>query len=163
MNIRFYLTVEILEHDTTPSLGCASRKLKRPMLATTFSMTPAWYRRGSAPATFVGAGDDGLVLVRPELSLPIGTVSTVRDTFPYVPIHVPTGRDRLSNLRILQMRVGDCVRYGYRTGMTLRSTFEACPTTELRLLFVRVCFIKSILSPYQQHGALTTFAACAAP
>ena len=31
--IRFYLTVEILEHDTTPSLGCASRKLKRPTTA----------------------------------------------------------------------------------------------------------------------------------
>ena len=118
--------------------------------------------------------------LRPEMSLPVGTVPTVRDIFsmecPYVPIHVPTGRDRLSGLRsrILQMRwaiayVRGGRRYDHRTGMTesLRLTFEACATAAAGQNFdyvvVRVCFINAILSPYQQHGALTTLAACAAP
>ena len=43
-------------------------------------------------------------ILRPEMTLPVATVPTVRDIFPYgipcVPIHVPTGRDSISGLRL---------------------------------------------------------------
>ena len=46
-------------------------------------------------------------VLRPEMSLPAENVSTVRDIFcygmSYVPTHVPTGREGLSDLRVLRV------------------------------------------------------------